>query len=138
VDPASAELIDDLIDALQGSDPSVRHHARDALSLLDQKAVVALTRKFHTSQQADRERLVDLLAVLPVSPGGVVPVLVGRLLNDPAVEVRRRAARALATLGPAAGMALAALRQCQTDSDEGVRREAARAIEIIISTRDRR
>jgi len=123
-DPAAEGAIPILIAALEDDRASgdEAERAARALGYLGPRARPALSLLLDRFRQSD----APLLAMVELAPASIPGV--AAQLGDPDPAARRRAARALRMIGPAARSAAAGLAGALKDPDSGVRAEAALAL----------
>ncbi len=110
-----------LIAALRAESAELRLSASHALCAMGEPAVADLMEASSDSREEVRVQAIDTLGNMGRTARESVHVL-ARALNDPSVEVRRRAAGALGTMnGAAAAAVLPALIGALADEDSGVR-----------------
>jgi len=101
------------------------------------EAVPALVRLVY-AQEAAEVRVAAIRVLIRIGqPSGQEPIVALRtVLADPDERVRRMAAQGLGSYGPAARMAVEALRQARSDSSPAVQKAAGDALLLILQPGD--
>lgn len=121
--------------SLASYDPVVRREALRSIGKLQERAplppeqiVPLLVGRLADEDEGVRAVAATYLGIIHAVPSESIPALADAL-TDPAPEVRRASAAALASFDPAeAAPALPALRRASTDRNEDVAREAGRTL----------
>ena len=137
IGPDAAEAVPVVIEVLDDPELEVRYAACYALAQIGEAAEPAKAKLVEHLYHADRflslNCALTLARIAPTCAATApksVPILVRGLQSDEAAK-RYHSAEALKQLGPLAKGAAAALKKATTDSDEGVRKAAAEALQAV-------